>query len=123
MARILIIAALAAASAALAWTLAPPAFAQHQPLIFLGPCGGQGLHPVCAHRKRALVTYANACLARQERAQVISQGACPAACPMVFQPVCAVDDKGVRKTYGNDCHARAEGANVQRRGRCIPLIR
>jgi 3-hydroxyisobutyrate dehydrogenase-like beta-hydroxyacid dehydrogenase len=123
MARLLIIAAIAVAGAALAWASAPPAFAQHQPLIFLGPCGGHSLHPVCAHRKRALVTYANACLARQERAQVISQGACPAACPMVFQPVCAVDGKGTRKTYGNDCQARAEGASVQRRGRCIPLIR
>jgi hypothetical protein len=123
MARLCIIAALAAVCAALAWTSAPPAFAQHQPLIFLGPCGAHGLHPVCARRNRALVTYANACLARQERAQVINQEACPTACPMLFQPVCAMDGKGARRTYGNDCQARAEGASVLRRGRCIPLIR
>lgn len=103
---------------------ATPAAAQGQPLIMLGPCGGHGYHPVCARsRKNTLVTYANACIARSEGSRVISQEACPIACPMIFKPVCAVDPDGKRKTYGNDCQAKGAGATAIRTGRCIPLIR
>jgi hypothetical protein len=101
-----------------------PVAAQGQPLIFLGPCGEFGYHPVCARaRKNVLVTYANACIARSEGARVISDEACPIACPMIFKPVCAADGAGKRKTYGNECQANAAGAKIVRAGRCIPLIR
>lgn len=103
---------------------ATPAAAQGQPLIMPGPCGHHGYHPVCARsRKNTLVTYANACIARSEGSRVISPGACPTACPMIFKPVCAVDPTGKRKTFANDCMARAAGVKVIRRGRCIPLVR
>lgn len=89
-----------------------------------GPCGEFGYHPVCARsRKNTLVTYANACIARSEGSRVISHGACPTTCPMIFKPVCAIDAGGKRKTFANDCMARAAGVNAIRRGRCIPLVR
>lgn len=103
---------------------ATPAAAQGQPLVFLGPCGEFGYRPVCARaRKNMLITYANACIARSEGSRVISDEACPTACPMIFKPVCASDASGQRKTYGNDCQAKAAGAQVVRRGRCMPFIR
>jgi hypothetical protein len=103
---------------------ATPAAAQGQPLIMAGPCGHHGYHPVCARsRKNTLVTYANACIARGEGSRVISHGACPTACPMIFKPVCAIDAGGKRKTFANDCIARAANVTVIRRGRCIPLVR
>lgn len=111
-------------SLALIGPVATPAAAQGQPLIMSGPCGGHGYHPVCARsRKKTLVTYANSCIARSEGSRVISHGACPIACPMIFKPVCAVDPAGKRKTYGNDCMAKAAGVEIIRRGRCVPLVR
>ena len=104
--------------------IATPAVAQGQPIIMMGPCGGHGYHPVCARsRQKTLVTYANACIARNEGSRVISHGTCPAACPMIFKPVCAIDPTGKRRTYGNDCMAKAAGVKVIRGGRCIPLVR
>lgn len=105
-------------------SIATPAAAQGQPIIMMGPCGQHGYHPVCARsRKKTLVTYANSCIARSEGSRVISHGACPSACPMIFKPVCAVDAAGKRKTFGNDCQARAAGAKVIRNMRCIPMLR
>lgn len=104
--------------------VAPPAAAQGQPLIFLGPCGEFGYRPVCARaRNKVLVTYANACIARSEGSRVISQEACPTACPMIFKPVCATDSADKRTTYGNECQAKVAGAKIIRAGRCVPLIR
>jgi hypothetical protein len=104
--------------------VSPPAAAQGQPLIFLGPCGEFGYRPVCARsRKNTLVTYANACIARSEGSRVISHEACPTACPMIFRPVCATDSGGKRTTFGNECQANVAGAKIIRAGRCVPLIR
>jgi hypothetical protein len=121
----MVIAALMLCSLALVYIgAATPAAAQGQPLIMAGPCGHDGYHPVCARsRKNTLVTYANACIARSEGSRVISHGACPTACPMIFKPVCAIEAGGKRKTFANDCMARAAGVTVIRRGRCIPFVR
>lgn len=105
-------------------SIATPAAAQGQPLIMAGPCGHYGYHPVCARsRKKTLVTYVNECAARGDGARIVSAGACPTNCPMVFKPVCALDARGKRKTFGNDCQAKAAGAKILRGGRCVPLVR
>lgn len=97
-----------------------PVLAQGQPLIMPGPCAEFGYHPVCGRsRERVLATYVNACAARSAGARVISDGACPAACPMIFKPVCAIGADGKRKTYGNDCQAMAAGAIIIRNTRCL----
>ena len=101
-----------------------PALAQGQPLIHAGPCLSLFLDQVCARsRKNTLVTYANECLARSDRATVISKGPCPEACPMIYNPVCAVDGAGQRKTYGNTCQAKAAGARVLSSRRCGLTLR
>lgn len=123
-ARSCIVYLLGALCAAAIWPAATPALAQGQPLIVMGPCAGPGYRPVCARsRKKTLVTYVNACMARSDGARVISEGACPEACPMIFKPVCAFDAAGKRKTFGNECQARAAGAKILRGGRCVPLVR
>ncbi len=104
----------------LAATVATPAAAQGQPLIMAGPCASFGYHPVCARgRKDGLITYVNACIARADGARIVSVGACPANCPMIFKPVCAVDTGGKRRTFGNECQARIAGARILRNARCI----
>lgn len=79
-----------------------------------------GLHdPVCGRKKKQLITYANACLAANDRATILARGACPQACPMIYQPVCAEDSQGVRRNYGNACAATADGAKIVRNRRCF----
>jgi len=77
------------------------------------------LDPVCARKEKQLLTYANACLAANDRATVLARGACPQACPMIYQPVCAEDAQGVRRNYGNACAAEADGAKIVRNRRCF----
>lgn len=76
--------------------------------------------PVCARgRKRALVTYANACAARSAQARIVSDGVCPDNCPYIYQPVCARDADGKRRDYMNACAAKNEKAQLIRNGRCV----
>lgn len=77
------------------------------------------LDPVCGRKKKQLLTYANGCLAANDRATVLAKGACPQACPMIYQPVCAEDAQGVRRNYGNACAATADGAKIVRNRRCF----
>jgi hypothetical protein len=94
-----------------------PALAQGQPLIALGPCAS-GYLPVCAVKKRTLVTYVNSCAARGAGARVVSDRACQEGCPRRYAPVCAVDTAGKQHTFGNSCEAERSGAAVVREGRC-----
>lgn len=92
-----------------------PAFAQGA--FSTGAC--PSIHdPVCGRKKKTLITYANGCLAANDRATVLARGACPQACPMIYQPVCAEDSQGVRRNYGNACAATADGARIIRNRRC-----
>lgn len=93
-----------------------PALAQS---AFLSPgiCP-QIYDPVCARKKKAVLTYANACLAANDRAVVLTRDVCPQACPMIYKPVCALDADGVARTYGNACAATASGAKVIKQRRC-----
>lgn len=101
----------------------PQALAQGQPLLHTGACPLL-LDQVCARsRKKTLVTYANECTARGDRAKVVSKGPCPDACPMIYSPVCAIDESGYRKTYGNACQAKAAGARVLSDRRCGLTLR
>jgi hypothetical protein len=111
---LLIIAALLSAAFA-----ADHAQAQYQPVIRQGVCTFQ-YQPVCAvARKRTLVTYGNACDARNARARIVSDGACNDACPHIYKPVCTRDAKGARRTFANACTAKAAKAAVIHRGRCL----
>jgi hypothetical protein len=95
------------------------AFAQYQPVIRQGVCTFQ-YQPVCAvSRKRTLITYGNACDARNARARIVSDGACNDACPQIYKPVCARDAKGARRTFANACTAKAAAVELIHRGRCL----
>lgn len=78
----------------------------------------QNYDPVCARKKKAILTYANACLAANDRAVVLRRDVCPQACPMIYKPVCALDTDGVARTYGNECAATASGAKIIKQRRC-----
>jgi hypothetical protein len=95
------------------------AFAQWGPIAGAGNCPYL-YQPVCAKsRKRALVTYANACAAGLDRARIVSDGACPDNCPQTYKPVCARDANGLRRTYANACAANKDNAQIVRNGRCL----
>ena len=96
--------------------------ASAQPMgLSTGACPGL-LDPVCARKKKQLLTYTNACLAANDRAVVLARGACPQACAMIYKPVCGADAQGVRRNYGNACAATADGAKIVRNGRCLPTF-
>jgi Kazal-type serine protease inhibitor domain len=97
------------------------AVAQGQPLIRMGNCPA-GYHPVCAVKKRTLVTYVNACAARSVGARVIASRACMEGCPRQYVPVCATNAAGARHTYGNACEAERSGANIVRKRGCQGLL-
>ncbi len=99
-----------------------PAGGQGQPLIMAGPCAGGGYLPVCAVRKRTLVTYVNACTARGAGARVINDHGCHEGCPRRYAPVCAIDKHGSRSTFGNACEAERSGAQVVRNRGCQGLL-
>lgn len=96
-----------------------PARAQGQPVIRLGECAF-AYQPVCARsRKRVLVTYANACVARANLGHIVADGVCPENCPSVYKPVCARDADGKRRTFMNACAAKKENAKIIRNTRCL----
>ena len=105
------------------WALLAPqqTLAQGQPLITLGPCSG-GYFPVCAVKKRVLVTYVNSCAARSAGARVISDHGCQDSCPRNYAPVCATDAAGHRRTFGNACEAERAGAKIVRGRGCRGLL-
>lgn len=93
--------------------------AQWQPIIRPGECS-VAYQPVCARsRRRVLVTYANACAARANRARIVSDGVCPENCPSIYKPVCARDANGKRRTFMNACAAKNENADIIRNTRCL----
>jgi Kazal-type serine protease inhibitor domain len=95
------------------------ALAQWQPVIRTTDCPF-AYQPVCARsRKRALVTYANACAARSVLARIVSDGICPDNCTSIYKPVCARDTNGKRRTYMNACAAKNESAQIIRNVRCL----
>lgn len=96
--------------------------AQAQNAFGIGICAHQ-YDPVCARSKKRLVTYANACLAANDRAVVISKGVCPQGCPLNYKPVCAARADGRRHTYPNACVATLSDARIVRNGRCLPFFR
>jgi hypothetical protein len=95
--------------------------AQGQPLIALGQCAG-GYFPVCAVKKRILVTYVNSCAARSAGARVISDHACQEGCPRQYVPVCAKDAAGRHFTFGNACEAERAGTTIVRQRGCRGLL-
>jgi hypothetical protein len=95
--------------------------AQGQPLIKLGACP-QGYFPVCAVKKRTLVTYVNACAAKGVGARVVSDRACLEGCPRQYSPVCAIDGAGARSTFGNACEAEKSGAKIVRNRGCSGVL-
>ncbi len=102
--------------------VAPDAvLAQGQPLIKLGACP-HGYYPVCAVKKRILVTYVNACAATGVGARVITEHACMEGCPRQYAPVCAIDASGTRRTFGNSCEAEKSGAKLVRKRGCRGLL-
>lgn len=108
---------------AVAVLLAPaPALAQGQPLIIPGQCSGGGYTPVCAVKKRTLVTYVNDCAAIGAGARVISYHACHEGCPRQYVPVCGIDASGRRATFGNACEAERSGAKIVRNRGCQGVL-
>jgi hypothetical protein len=102
--------------------LAPQtALAQGQPLIKMGACP-EGYFPVCAVKKRMLVTYVNACAAKGVGARVVSHRACIDGCTRQYAPVCAIDGAGARVTFGNACEAEKSGAKIVRNRGCRGLL-
>ena len=95
--------------------------AQGQPLIKMGACP-YGYLPVCAVKKRTLVTYVNACSAKGDGARVVSHRGCIEGCPRQYAPVCAVDGSGARSTFGNACEAEKVGAKIVRNRGCRGLL-
>jgi len=95
-----------------------PAIAQWQPVTHMTGCPF-AYQPVCAKRKRVLVTYANACTARSALARIVSDGVCPDNCPSVYKPVCARGADGKRRTYANACAAKNDNAQIIRNTRCL----
>jgi hypothetical protein len=111
------LAALALAGALVMVPVTTPAFAQSS-MLSTGAC--PTIHaPVCGRKKTQLITYANACLAANDRATILAHGTCPQNCPMIYKPVCATDAQGVRRNYGNACAATADGAKIIRNRRCF----
>jgi hypothetical protein len=103
--------------------LAPaPALAQGQPLIIPGQCSGGGYTPVCAVKKRTLVTYVNDCAAIGAGARVVSHHACHDGCPRRYAPVCGSDAAGRRSTFGNACEAERSGAKIVRNRGCQGIL-
>jgi hypothetical protein len=92
--------------------------AQWQPVIHTSGCPF-AYQPVCANRKRVLVTYANACTARSALARIVSDGVCPENCPSIYKPVCAHGADGKRRTYANACAAKNDNAQIIRNTRCL----
>lgn len=112
-----LLAPLALACAIFADSMTTPVVAQNF-VLSTGAC--PAIHdPVCARKKKQLLTYANACLAANDRATVLARGACPQGCPAIYQPVCAEDAQGVRRNYGNACAAEKDGAKIIRNRRCF----
>ena len=99
-----------------------PAHAQGQPLIIPGLCAGGGQVPVCAVKKRTLVTYVNDCAARGAGARVIRDHACHEDCPRRYNPVCAIDEAGKRRTFGNACDAQRAGGRIVRNRGCQGVL-
>ena len=95
--------------------------AQGQPLIGLGGCP-EGFYPVCAVKKRTLVTYVNACAARSAGARVVTSRACLEGCPHQYAPVCAIEASGKRSSFGNVCEAEKSGAKIVRNRGCRGLL-
>lgn len=111
------------AALAVAALLAPAqALAQGQPLIIPGQCSGGGYTPVCAVKKRTLVTYVNDCAAIGAGARVLRYHACQEGCPRQYAPVCAIDDAGRRITFGNACEAERSGAKIVRNRGCRGVL-
>ena len=93
--------------------------AHGQPVIRMDNCP-HPYQPVCARsRKRVLVTFANACIARASLARIVSDGACPQDCPSVYKPVCARDVNDKRRTFMNACAANNANAKILRNTRCL----
>lgn len=112
----------AAVIAGLALLAPAQALAQGQPLIIPGLCAGGGHTPVCAVKKRTLVTYVNDCTAIGAGARVVSYHACREGCPRRYAPVCAIDADGRRRTFGNSCEAERSGAKIVRNRGCHGLL-
>jgi len=112
----------AAVMAGLALLAPAEARAQGQPLIIPGQCSGGGYTPVCAVKKRTLVTYVNDCPAIAAGARVVSYPACHDGCPRQYAPVCAIDAAGKRSTFGNACDAERAGAKIVRNRGCQGLL-
>jgi hypothetical protein len=112
--------AAAFAAALLAGLCITPAQAQNA--FGIGICAHQ-YDPVCARSKKRLITYANACLAANDRAVVLARGVCPQGCPRIYKPVCAAGADGQRHTYPNACVATLSEAKIVRNGRCLPFFR
>lgn len=87
-----------------------------------GICAQQ-YDPVCARKKKTLLTYGNSCLAANDRATVLAKGVCPQSCPALYKPVCAAGPDNVCHTYGNACMAELAGARILRNGRCLFFFR
>jgi hypothetical protein len=112
----------AAVIAGLALCAPVEAMAQGQPLIIPGQCSGGGYTPVCAVKKRTLVTYVNDCTAIAAGARVVSYHACHEGCPRRYAPVCAVDSTGRRATFGSACEAERSGAKIVRNRGCQGVL-
>lgn len=95
--------------------------AQGQPLIKIGACPN-GYYPVCAVKKRTLVTYVNSCAANGVGARVVTDQACMEGCPRQYVPVCAIDASRTRRTFGNSCEAEKSGAKLVRKRGCRGLL-
>jgi hypothetical protein len=53
-----------------------------------------------------------------QKASVVAQVSTPEVCTEVYQPVCATDETGKRRTYSNACFARLGKAKDITPGEC-----
>jgi hypothetical protein len=53
-----------------------------------------------------------------QRSMLLAQGTTPEVCTEVYQPVCATDASGNRRTYSNACFARVAKAKDITTGEC-----